>query len=195
MYQPYPTEKTDKSYEQIKWEKEYLLKANIPHRHKKGDVKPEQATTMGDVTSKLATGCIIALLGTRGGGKTWLSCEAIRHSILVLARSGQYCKAMEFFMDVKATYKDKAPLAEREVVAEYTKPYLLVIDEIGERSESDWENRLLIHLIDKRYDAMKDTILIGNFTRENFIKNVGSSIASRMTESGGVIECNWESMR
>jgi DNA replication protein DnaC len=98
-------------------------------------------------------------------------------------------------MDIKETYSQKSNLTEKQVVEIFRKPKLLVIDEISERAETDWENLILVHLIDKRYDSANDTILIGNFTRDNFIKSVGASISSRITECGGIIECNWDSLR
>ena len=42
---------------------------------------------------------------------------------------------------------------------------LLIIDEVQERAESGFENRLLTHLIDARYAAMRPTIIIANLAK------------------------------
>ena len=63
------------------------------------------------------------------------------------------------------------------------------------RGETEFENRVLDNLVDLRYDAGLDTILISNQTREEFGKPLGLTIISRIHESGDIIECKWESFR
>ena len=50
-------------------------------------------------------------------------------------------------------------------------------------------------MIYKRYGAMKDTILISNQTPDVFQKAIGSSILSRLQETGAIIQCDWPSFR
>ena len=64
-----------------------------------------------------------------------------------------------------------------------------------ERAETQFEDRMISHLIDLRYDAMLDTILISNQAKESFADSIGKSAVSRLIETGEVIECNWESFR
>jgi len=70
-----------------------------------------------------------------------------------------------------------------------------VIDEIGKRGDTDWENNLLFHLLDKRYQDMTDTIVLANLTAEEMAKSLGPSLSDRMSETGGLIECTWPSRR
>ena len=79
---------------------------------------------------------------------------------------------------------------------EYSAPQLVVFDEISIRAETKWEDDAFFSVINKRYAAVRDTILIGNFTSTSeLVANIGASIASRLQETGGVIECNWPSFR
>lgn len=178
-------------------ERERLIdEANVPLRHRCADVVnvPEWTRVREKIVGLLASGCLVMLCGTRGSGKTQLGVEAIRE----LAKRGwssRYATAMDVFIALKSTYQRDSRKTEAEVLREFTKPSLLVIDEVGKRSESDWENSLLFHIVDKRYGMLKDTILISNQTREAAIASVGASAASRMQETGGVIECNWKSFR
>ena len=115
----------------------------------------------------------------------------------MLLESGEiarYNKTMDFFKAIKDSYKmpDKT---ESDIIKDYKKPKLLVLDEIQVRSESAWENNLLTNLIDIRYDYMLNTILIGNLVIDKVRDSVGDSIYSRMEETGGIINCNWESFR
>jgi DNA replication protein DnaC len=68
-----------------------------------------------------------------------------------------------------------------------TKPSLLVIDEAAKRGETEWENRLLFEILNKRYGDFKDTILIANQSREEFSKSMGPAIVRRMDEVGGLM--------
>jgi DNA replication protein DnaC len=145
------------------------------------------------ILSKIGSGFFISLIGNRGCGKTQLAVEAIRLSA-DKGRRARYCTATEFFMEIKATYGTVAR-SEKDVLNDFTKPSLLVIDEIGQRSESEWENRLLFELLNRRYNALKDTLLISNQSAEEFTKSMGPSLISRMIETGGLMECKWHSYR
>lgn len=139
-------------------------------------------------------GVILALVGTRGNGKTQLAVELMKWRTESL-RSALFATAVEFFMDIKATYKADCRTSEADVLRLYGKPSLLVIDEVGKRGQSDWENNLLFQLLNSRYNNMKDSVLIDNNGKEAFIEAIGPSLASRMNEGGGIIECTWPSFR
>jgi len=144
--------------------------------------------------SKLGTGMIVALTGGRGNGKTQLGVEIMK----IVSASLEKCyffTATEFFMLIKSTYKNDATRNEAQILSDLRKFKLLVIDEIGKRSESQWENNLLFELINKRYGDMTDTLIIDNRQKTDFIATIGPSLASRISETGGIIECGWASFR
>jgi DNA replication protein DnaC len=178
------------------WTRSLLADSRAPQRQL-NSVDIQRTGKWGSVekkiTSKLGTGCFIALIGSRGCGKTQLAVEAIRHCT-GKGKRARYCTATEFFIEIKATY-DKQDRSEKDVLNEFTRPLLLVIDEIGQRSESEWENRLLFELLNRRYNALKDTILVSNQSADMFSKSLGPSLISRMQETGGLIECTWPSYR
>ena len=144
------------------------------------------------IIDRLGTGFSIALIGINGCGKSQLGAEAVRANARNLQRS-RFCTAIQFFIEMKACYSSDR--AEKDVLKQFQSPSLLVIDEIGKRSENDWENRLLNELLNQRYADMKDTLLIANQSPEEFSKSLGTSIISRIQETGGLIECNWPSYR
>lgn len=143
---------------------------------------------------RLGNGLLAGLVGGRGTGKTQIAIELMKCSTENL-QSARFCTAMEFFMQVKATYGGDSQRDEASVLKQFQAPALLVIDEAGKRGGSDWENNLLFEVVNRRYNDLKDTILIDNRTREDFIATTGPSLASRMNECGGIIECNWKSFR
>lgn len=153
------------------------------------------SVTLRKMSSRLGEGILVALLGTRGGGKTQLGVE-LMFDVTANLRSARYVTAMEIFLDVKASYRKDSEKTEDEVVQSYCKPSLLILDEVHERGETPWEDRILTHIIDKRYrDGNRDTVLIANLDRVEFEKSMGKSVVSRLNETGGIIVCNWPSFR
>lgn len=139
-------------------------------------------------------GGIIAMIGERGTGKTRLSAEVLRHHARI---AGRYTTAMGLFLRIRSTFGAKGANrpTEANIVAELTETPLLIIDEIQERGDSAWEDRILTHLLDARYGAMAPTIIIGNLTRDAMSDNLGDSISSRLMETGGVLEVTGQSFR
>lgn len=155
-----------------------------------------------------ATACII---GPRGTGKTQLATDVARAVNLDEAQrfvadrkayghyephpQAVYVHVMEIFMAIKATYQSDATQGERQSLDRFIRPRVLVIDEVQERGETDWENRMLTYILDKRYQQGRDTLLLANMKPTDIQDKLGASIVSRMQETGGIVECNWPSFR
>ena len=150
--------------------------------------------TRQNVIARLGKGFLIGLVGIRGNGKTQLAVEAGK-AAAEMGRSVRYATATTFFLDIKATYRRESNEDERSVLRKYQRPELLILDEIGNRSENAWENQLLQELINRRYADQTDTILIDNRSAPDFCTAIGPSLSSRMNETGGVIDCAWPSFR
>lgn len=170
---------------------------NAPKRHSATKIEPdsvEWTQAFDKLKSKLGNGALITLLGKRGSGKTQMAVEAMRH-LLEPIQNSKYVSAVEFFMQIKNAYRKDSEESEMEIMENFEEASLLVIDEFGKRSDSDWERVMLFELIDKRYGNLKDTILISNLDALGFSEFAGESIMSRLNETGGIIECNWKSFR
>lgn len=133
---------------------------------------------------------ILVLYGKRGNGKTRMAAELALH-----VGSSRYRTAMRFFLEVRATYKKRGETTELEVMDELIKAKLLILDEIQERGETAFEDRLLTHVIDARYAALRPTVLIANLTKSELAESLGASIVDRARENGKSIEFNWQSYR
>ena len=177
--------------------REALEKAHVPKRHWDFD-KPtgsEWTAKLARLAPQIGSGTLVALIGPRGTGKTQLAVELIRRHVADSDKPWPvYARAIEIFMWLRESF-GPANRTEAEAVRAFTAPKLLVIDEAHERGGSDWENRLLTYIIDVRYAEMRDTILVSNETLAGFKAAIGSSIYSRLTETGGVIVCDWPSFR
>ena len=147
------------------------------------------------LTKLIGTGCTVVLTGERGTGKTQMAVELVKYAFLTKRTDGLYRTATDFLVRVKSTFRRDSAKSELDVLREHQGPAVLVLDEIGRRQESEWENNILFELLNSRYADMKDTILTCNLPRAEMEANLGASILSRMLESGGTVECNWPSFR
>lgn len=171
--------------------------SGVPDRHAAGVENRSKAwgAKRDELEAMLGTGFLVALIGGRGSGKTQMAVALIRDR--VHARPpvvAQYVRAMDVFLTIREAYRSDGP-SERDQINRFVRPGLLVIDEAHVRGETAWEDRMLTHLIDLRYGAGVDTLLVSNETHAEFKASIGPSIYSRLIETGGVIECNWESFR
>lgn len=175
--------------------KRRIARAKIPVRHQGRERAPhaEQEAVLDALKAGLGKGYLVGLLGIRGAGKTQLAVETIQENA-TRGHESRYVKAMDLFIRFREAFKKDGP-SEREVLGEFLRPDLLVIDAMEERGQTEFEDRMIGHLIDRRYDALLDTILISNQTKEAFAGSIGNSAVSRIIETGRVFECNWESFR
>jgi DNA replication protein DnaC len=179
---------------------EKLEKAGFPLRHRlklKDMVGPglDKARQLWDTVE--AVDAILLLCGDRGPGKTqiatWLAARRVKSG----KAAGLYVKCTDLFGEIKSTWHDggRSVGTENDILRKYRRASYLVIDEMHERGASDWESRILVTLLDHRYDSMLTTVLISNYAKEKLAEAINPSILSRAAETGGIVDCNWPSYR
>lgn len=170
--------------------------AGLPKRHACRVSAADDAwhITQEKIVARLGNGFLIALTGPQGTGKTQLA-SAVVYAATDKLLSARYAVAMDFFIALKSTFDDASKSSEQAVIDSFVKPKLLVLDECDERSESPWENRLLFHMLNKRYNALLDTLLISRRSETEFLQSLGESVQSRIQETGGSLHCDWPSFR
>lgn len=177
--------------------------AHMPTRHQQTQLEAhaKQEAILSQTCDLMGSkGAIIVLSGTRGTGKTQIACELIKgvcENHPVIPQGGtiaEYIKAMDLFSSIRATYETKG-VSEESAINRYILPILLVIDEFQERAASQFEDRVMTHIIDRRYDLMRDTVIITNLEPKMFAVQAGASIMDRIRETGSIIECKWPSLR
>ena len=176
--------------------------------------KPQMAVMKLAESKCVDVGAIVALVGIRGSGKTTIAAQiAIRRAELWMnwhrrdpkERAGapprgfcHYTKLTDLLARFKAIYADFGSISSDQLIGEreqLCKLSLLVIDELHDCDEQRRKDRLLTDIIDRRYAARKDTILISNQDADDFAKTTGPSVMSRLSEHGLTISCNWSSWR
>lgn len=178
--------------------------------------EPKQAKAAAQCRGKLIqTGAIVALVGLRGVGKTTiaaqLAIERVRawlawHAVPPEGRlewpplgMARYRKAADLVARYKSLYADFGSInAERLAEQrnyECREWSLLVIDEVHECDDQKMKDRVLTDIIDRRYSARTDTLLISNQSVEDFKVTTNPSVMSRLGEHGCIIPCSWRSFR
>lgn len=178
---------------------QFMAEATLPTLHHEHNGHELNACApwkraMDVIRDKIGTGFTIAIIGTRGAGKTQIGTTMLIEGINKGLR-GKFTTVTRLLMEVKATYSKTSKETEIEVMDRYTRYKLLVIDEVSRRPDKDWNDLLLFELLNARYNAQRGTLLISNETREGFTLAIGPSMMDRMNETGGIIECNWPSFR
>lgn len=95
-----------------------------------------------------------------------------------------FVPSRKILLEIRSSYNTK--VTELEIVESYTKPAVLVIDDIfasKEGNDRDFERRTLLEIIDERSDYfLRPTILTGNLSLDE-IANIDTRLASRMNNS------------
>jgi DNA replication protein DnaC len=121
------------------------------------------------------------IIGKNGTGKT--------HFAMCLVKDGAtYCKAAELFRTVREDLS-----IEQETIDNYGTCKLLVLDETGRQKGTDFERNLLFEIIDKRWNYMLPTTIIGNIGKKEIAELYGTAALDRLRPE--IIELNWESKR
>ncbi|QIF04630.1 ATP-binding protein [Roseimicrobium sp. ORNL1] len=148
----------------------------------------------------LADGAMVGLIGDRGRGKTVMAAWIAQKRRERREEPGIYLRAADMFAMLRGTWdkdRDRGRHSETEqgLMSRFRECEFLVIDEIQERGLSEWENKILVNILDHRYASLLPTLIMGNLSAEDLAANLGPSISDRMAQTGGVVECNWPSLR
>jgi DNA replication protein DnaC len=135
--------------------------------------------------------CLI-LSGKPGTGKTHLAAAVIQ---AIQPRLGLYTTMMGMTRVVRGTWRRDSERTELDVITELGTVDLLVIDEVGAQYETEAEMLLFFEIFDRRYSAMKPTILMTNLDLEAFVRVVGDRTFDRLRECGHWVSFTWDSYR
>lgn len=189
-------ERAEQEAKRIKARQESLWNASgVPLRHSEFVIPTDGdwRKSFDALKGKIGSGFLYVVMGNRGTGKTQLGTALIETACGGL-KTCLYVKALDVFIALREAYRKDGD-AESQVIKRFIAPDLLIIDAMEERGETAFEDRLLNHIIDKRYDNLDDTLLITNQTPDAFVASAGPSIVSRIHETGDKIVCDWTSFR
>lgn len=151
----------------------------IPKRYREADIEKDFHSPF---VMKLFNGQSGVVIGGNGIGKTrlaWALAAAWKKQ-KPFSEAAIIVKGAELLSEVKAIDGDWY----RYIRDTYGRNEHLFIDEIDKikGSEADW--MLLTYLIDYRYEWMKQTVVMGNCSKDEAIKLLGQSSYSRLAGDG-----------
>lgn len=140
-------------------------------------------------------GRCLVLFGESGTGKTHLACGIIRH-VVEKGGTGHYTTIQDAIGRIRSTYSKKADASEDEVLDQFCKVDVLVLDELGRQSDSAHERETMFRILNRRYADLRPTVLVTNLDRVNLHQFIGQALADRLLEAGGrFINFDWASQR
>lgn len=181
--------------------------SNFPLRYRDaGELRGDEwHTTYQDALPIVNGGGIALFYGNHGTGKSRMAYEiakkcnppngTYKRGAIVMEYPCVYTTAVELFMDIRDTYRRESEKSEKAVIQHFTEAALLVIDEIQERGETEFEDRKLTAIIDARYRDNKPTILISNYDRKRFASSLSPAVLDRIRENGKGFCFDWASYR
>lgn len=128
------------------------------------------ADTLPDYPGQLLTTSSCYLYGKEGFGKSvnaawfmleWARLNYINGNVKV---KGLYTTCGNILQELRDSYSRDSEIKEKDVLDKYKLVDILVIDDIGAFSNTDWAYQQLYLIIDYRYSHMKTTIYTSNLS-------------------------------
>jgi len=123
----------------------------------------------------------LMIRGVTGSGKTHIAL-GILHEVIERGFSGLYCNVPDLLARLRSSYDPDSDEAESEIIEECRACDLLVLDDLGSESTSDWVLDRLYLIINRRYESLRPVIVTTNCNEEQLREKVGRRITSRLYE-------------
>ena len=141
-------------------------------------------------------GRCLLLLGNVGTGKTHLATAIANHIMRATTATAVYRTVGGILQHIKGSYDRESEYSEADAFAAYTKPSLLIIDEVGATKPSEFELASLFNIINGRYEEQLPTVVISNLPAGELSGALGERCVDRLREGGGIaVGFDWQSAR
>lgn len=138
----------------------------------------------------------LLFLGNVGTAKTMLGAALVNYWLDHHgSRSARFYTTLELVRRVKATWGQDSVETESLAYQRLADLPLLIIDEIGVQFGSQAEHTIFSEVINRRYNALQPTILIGNLTLEECVEVLGERVVDRFRDGGHALAFTWPSQR
>lgn len=165
-----------RSEERVREAAERLAKADIPtlfsQARTSGCPAAAEAWVRDTLGGRKTPGLI--LRGMRGSGKTWTASAMLRR-LIIGGRTGMFTTTGAMFRDFRSVYSGAE--SERAVFERYTRPWALVLDDLGKDKPTEWNLSLLFDVLNERYSREKPTIITTQYR--------GAELAQRLIADAG----------
>lgn len=123
----------------------------------------------------------LMLRGSPGSGKTHIA-VAILRAVLDRGYSGIYWNFSDLLERIRNTFGGGSDTTQEELLGPMESLDLLVLDDVGAESTSDWVRDRLYLIINRRYEAARPLVITTNCSEAELAARVGPRTASRLYE-------------
>ena len=173
---------------------EAAYKPVTPRASENFEVTKQYATTFAHRSGALKTGACLVLCGNPGTGKTHLACRIGKYITERTQLIVKYATAADVSRSVRATYGDN-DANEGDVIDQWAKCDLLILDELGVKNATDYDRSLLFEIIDKRYQERLPTVVISNLKIAEIGPATDERMMDRLRDNCTVLVFDWGSYR
>ena len=119
----------------------------------------------------------LLLTGPCGSGKTHLAATVVAERARLGDRPA-FRRCADLYQALRDCFRRDE--SESVVLSAYVKPGLLILDDLGTGSLSDFERRYTLELLDRRLNSCRPTVVTTNWTIERISGDMDDRIASRL---------------
>lgn len=134
-------------------------------------------------------------VGRPGTGKTHLA-VGIGMRLLAQRRPVMFVTVMRALRRIKDSWGKGSEVTESQVIESLIYPDLLILDEVGVQTGSEFERNALFDVLNERYERRKPVLLLSNMARDDLKQYLGDRVLDRLREDdGALIAFDWDSHR
>lgn len=167
--------------------------ASTPEQREALEIAKDYAANFQDV---MKTGRCLIFLGKPGTGKTHL---AVGIGLRIMGAFGHtvlFTTVMRAVRRVKDSWSRETMQTESDAIETLTSPDLLILDEVGIQTGSEFERNILFDILNERYQRRRPTIVMSNLSKDELALFLGERVLDRLREDGGrIIAFTWDSYR
>jgi DNA replication protein DnaC len=137
----------------------------------------------------------LVLWGETGTGKSHLAVGLLRHC-QAAGRSARYIRAVDLMNRLRQASGFSASAEDRQLIDRLADVGVLVVDDVGKSSGTDFERAAMFNLLDRRWGERRPTVITSNETAESLRDLLTPAGFDRVTEAGAnVLHLQWGSYR
>jgi DNA replication protein DnaC len=123
----------------------------------------------------------LLLRGITGCGKTHIAI-AILKQVIQRGFTGYYANFNDLLSRIRDSYNAESGTSEGDLLEVVDSADLLVLDDVGAESTTDWVRDRLYLIINRRYENARPTIITTNCDEHELESRLGARIVSRLYE-------------
>lgn len=135
----------------------------------------------------------LILTGKPGTGKSHLCCAVI--NALHQTHNVRRIDLPALVREIRATWAKGAEETEDDVIHEYGRLDLLILEEAGTGTGSEDEKSRIFSVLNMRYEWCLPTVIVTNLGLDALKSELGDRVIDRLREGGALVPFDWESAR